>query len=44
MEREPDSINHTLDRSFLTADIDELVGKLTVKEKGQLLAGDGWWQ
>lgn len=44
MEREPDYVNPGMDRSFLTADIDDLVGKMNTDEKVRLLAGDGWWQ
>lgn len=44
MEIEPDHVNAGLDRSFLTASIDDLVEQLTLGEKIQLLAGDGWWQ
>jgi hypothetical protein len=44
MEREPDHVNPAMDRSFLTADIAEVVEKMTTDEKIQLLAGDGWWQ
>lgn len=44
MQHEPDHVNHTLDRSFLSANVAELVEQLTLKEKVQLLAGDGWWQ
>lgn len=44
MEREPDHVNPAMDRSFLTANIADLVEQLTQDEKIQLLAGDGWWQ
>lgn len=35
--------NSHLDRSFLSADIDELLKKLTVNEKISLLAGKDRW-
>lgn len=41
---EPDEINHTLDRSFISANVPELVRKLTLDEKRSLLTADGWWQ
>ena len=44
MEIEPDSNNHRMDRSFLTANIDAIVQQLSLDEKIELLAGDGWWQ
>jgi hypothetical protein len=44
MEREPDHVNPAMDRSFLTANIADVVEKMTTNEKIQLLAGDGWWQ
>lgn len=36
--------NAALDRSFLDADIDELLKQLTVTEKISLLAGKNWWE
>lgn len=44
MDREPDFDNHLMDRSFIDANIPELVDKLTQEEKRILLAADGWWQ
>lgn len=36
--------NAALDRSFLDANIDELLKKLTMDEKISLLAGKNWWE
>jgi beta-glucosidase len=36
--------NDKMDRSFLTADIPDLVKKMTTSEKVSLLAGMGWWK
>lgn len=36
--------NDTMDRSFLDADVDEIVGQLTDMEKISLLAGRDWWK
>jgi hypothetical protein len=44
MDKEPDFDNHLMDRSFIDADIPDLVDKLTQEEKRILLAADGWWQ
>jgi len=33
-----------LDKSFLDADINQLVKQLTMDEKVSLLAGSGWWE
>jgi len=44
MDKEPDFDNHLMNRSFIDADIPELVDKLTQEEKRMLLAADGWWQ
>lgn len=35
--------NTNLDRSFLTANIDDLLKQLTTEEKISLLAGKDWW-
>jgi hypothetical protein len=44
MEKEPDFDNHLMDRSFVDANIADLVEQLTLEEKRLLLAADGWWQ
>ena len=44
MDKGPDFDNHLMDRSFIDADISDLVDKLTQEEKRILLAADGWWQ
>ena len=44
MDKEPDFVNHLMDRSFIDADISDLVDKLRQEEKRILLAADGWWQ
>jgi beta-glucosidase len=36
--------NDQMDRSFIDADIKQLVGELTMDEKISLLAGQGWWE
>jgi len=35
--------NNSLDRSFLTANVDDLVKKLSVAEKVALLGAPNWW-
>jgi hypothetical protein len=44
MQREPDWDNHLMDRSFIDANISELVKQMTGDEKRVLLTADGWWQ
>jgi hypothetical protein len=36
--------NDQFDKSFLDADINQLVKQLTMDEKVSLLAGSGWWE
>jgi beta-glucosidase len=36
--------NDQFDKSFLDADIKQLVKELTMDEKVSLLAGSGWWE
>lgn len=36
--------NDQMDRSFLEADIKELLGKMSVDEKIGMLAGNDWWK
>lgn len=39
-----DADNHTMDRSFLTAKVSDLVAELTLDEIRELLTTQGWWQ
>ena len=39
-----DKFNDKMDRSFLDADLDELVKKMKQDEKISVLAGRGWWE
>lgn len=36
--------NDKLDKSFLDADIKQLLKEMTMDEKVSLLAGSGWWE
>jgi beta-glucosidase len=36
--------NAALDRSFLEADLEELLRQLSIEEKISLLAGKNWWE
>ncbi len=36
--------NAALDRSFLEADLEELLRQLSLEEKISLLAGKNWWE
>jgi beta-glucosidase len=40
----PTTTNDKFDKSFLDADINQLVKSLTMDEKVSLLAGSGWWE
>lgn len=41
---DPSSMPSSSDRSFLEASIPDIVNKLTLNEKIDLLAGKNWWE